>query len=139
MSEPKYYTPELWEFHVGFEFEYLTPNGSYKIGNWDDKLIDHGELNTFTDEIEKTAHSICRVKFLDREDIESLGWKDVGQDEYQIDVKDSAFSWQLEKAHDDVLQSFWRLNTEDNSQIIWLQIRNKSELARVMKMVGITK
>lgn len=71
--ENKYYTPTIEEFHVGFEYEFRHPD--YKDGGWkkystpefnherEDSIPFNGRLEDF------------RVKYLDREDIESLGFK----------------------------------------------------------------
>lgn len=136
---PKYYTPTIEEFHVGFEFEYLTPNGTYKTGNWKDKFIDHREVDEFDDEIQKTSHSICRVKYLDREDIESLGWVRLSTPP-AADVRLMCFSF----GEAGVVMDYFE---PDRQATICIDgkvthsfrgtIRNKSELARVMKMVGI--
>jgi asparagine synthetase B (glutamine-hydrolysing) len=73
--ESKYYTPTIEEFHVGFEFEYLSKENNFFISN--DFSLDFA--NDDTDTIEEVARKLgrneIRVKLLDREDIESLGWK----------------------------------------------------------------
>ena len=66
----KYYTPEIEEFHVGFEYEEQVepgkwawntchPNTFEKLYDWDS--MDMLKIRT-------------RVKYLDQEDIESLGF-----------------------------------------------------------------
>jgi hypothetical protein len=67
----KYYTPEIEEFHVGFEYEMLFPNGHYYMQNFGEP-IKHLQLQEYPDDLMKIAHAITRVKHLDREDIESL-------------------------------------------------------------------
>jgi len=65
----KYYTPTIEEFHVGFEYEALE----VKDNTWN--------KDTFTEKdkfpIFKTGIELgwLRVKHLDREDIESVGFK----------------------------------------------------------------
>lgn len=68
--ENKYYTPEIEEFHIGFEYE-LNEGYSEFISEWwieqEFDFRDPERVNNFLDKI--------RVKYLDKEDIESLGWK----------------------------------------------------------------
>ena len=72
----KYYTPEIEEFHVGFEFEsnyVLFEEGSLKNG-WN-KVILSDRHNWFYDSyVNDAVPTEFRVKCLDREDIESLGF-----------------------------------------------------------------
>ena len=62
--ENKYYTPELHEFFDKFEYE------SFDI-IWKKEIFDFRDLDVIDDEIREGK---IRVKHLDREDIESLGW-----------------------------------------------------------------
>lgn len=64
MKKSKYYTPDISEIHQGFRFEYQLHN------SW--KQVDLEHIECFYDyccNIEE-----LRVKYLDREDIEELGW-----------------------------------------------------------------
>jgi len=75
MENNKYYAPKLEEFHSGFEYEY-----SYQGGEWINTTFDIGAGDI--SEMEGTYHEFspncpytkCRVKYLDREDLESLGF-----------------------------------------------------------------
>ena len=65
----KYYTPTIEEFHVGFEYEtrmYYKNDPIWTKGDFQD-VVD-GDWYNF--EVKN-----CRVKHLDREDIEGLGWE----------------------------------------------------------------
>lgn len=73
----KYYTPEKEEFHPGFEFEYRSSVHSDK---WIKKTYELDKNLIATDEsIYHIAFglisNLIRVKYLDKKDIESLGWK----------------------------------------------------------------
>ena len=61
----KYYTPEIEEFHIGFEYE----RHQYEDGNWFKYTVEERDI---LDHAEKEI----RVKYLDKEDIESLGFKE---------------------------------------------------------------
>lgn len=69
----KYYTPTIEEFHIGFEYEtyelYETPN-RWKINIFGEE---HMELDHIVFLLMEHPDMI-RVKYLDKEDIESLGF-----------------------------------------------------------------
>ena len=71
MKRNIHYTPEVEEFHPGFEFEYFYQDEWHKH-NLDGNPIVHHELDEFKDDLMKIAHAICRVKRLDEDDIESF-------------------------------------------------------------------
>ena len=84
VMENKYYTPELEEFYVGFEYYTTTHPVSmeefspYVKGEFDHNTFER-EFNIDTDssgEIIKIGVPSCiKVKYLDTKDIESLGFK----------------------------------------------------------------
>lgn len=145
----KYYTPTIEEFHVGFEFEkYDSRQAIYVdegVTNWhkhkyDTKSIRLSQIGSHL--FERTI----RVKYLNKEDIESLGWvyeKDL-RDEYDICFKKGSMIleytelikairiYYLVEASDDADFSYKR------AEIIFSgTIKNKSELKRLMKQLGI--
>lgn len=84
----KYYTPELEEFHVGFRYEsktkiVYTGNKKDHEGEWKKQEANERILNTLYDKVYRginyTAYSYFRVKYLDRDDIEKLGWEYSGK------------------------------------------------------------
>jgi hypothetical protein len=135
----KYYTPEIEEFHVGFEFEYNDPDtqSSFEkqIFNWqwaDIVYDDHEhELENF--------HQLYRVKYLDEEDIENLGF-----------IKSKAFlqhgikTYELEDIrlyyHSTVNSNFKfiELIKKKSSYIITGIIKNKSEFKKLLKQINIS-
>ena len=84
--ESKHYTPEIEEFHVGFEYEVFQKAPEMPEGEWlsfmpietEDKWYKLTYPDSFLgynlDKIFRTYKDI-RVKYLDKEDIESLGFK----------------------------------------------------------------
>jgi hypothetical protein len=83
----KYYTPQLEEFHIGFEFQFQGCDGNWnpqgwethtivcekkEVGVWKPTMDVVAELYLFYGEVDKNSF---RVKYLDREDIESLGFE----------------------------------------------------------------
>ena len=72
MEKEKYYAPTIEEFHVGFEVEW----SEFGRKIWSKVIIDeHDLIELFTGE-EKIEH--YRVKYLDREGIESFGFESFG-------------------------------------------------------------
>lgn len=85
MEENKYYTPQIEEFFIGFEFEeeFKNPNWSKLARPLEDtyefvklKLDTSHSLSRITS---KLKNNRVRVKYLDREDIESLGFVHIGR------------------------------------------------------------
>ena len=146
--DSKYYAPEIEEFHVGFEYEQL--NQASQIEDMDRKF--HGQLcfgdsyihvskpsvwdmktcDTYTKlpYIKTWAKTEFRVKRLDQEDIESLGfvkWPD--DDIYDL----GGFQLHVGGYIDPYKVEIY----DDNSEYCFVGvIKNKSELRKVLKMIG---
>ena len=136
--EEKYYSPELQEFHYGFEYELFDP----VLKRWCKFTFDEQDKLGFI----KANKS--RVKFLDKEDIESLGWKYVNfipngdgdyrwYDEYELNSSILIISDQItiirtiSVAESDL--AFY--NSENN--VFKGYIKNKSELKKLMSQLKI--
>lgn len=131
----KYYTPEIEEFHVGFEYECQR----IKFNNefTPDVLTNYTYLHVVQSLIDIGA---IRVKYLDREDIESFGFDFKG---YWIREEEGSIY------HNDLYGLTYFNGTK--TICIWERmqqglegenyfrgkIKNKSELGRVLKMVGV--
>jgi len=76
-EENKYYTPSESEFHIGFEYQSLTDQRMPEL----DSSWSNEEIRTLTDMIHHCTYSRdddgaeYRVKSLDKQDIESFGFK----------------------------------------------------------------
>lgn len=98
-EENKYYTPEIEEFHVGFNYQFKT----YIAGNINNPewiTTTWGANSTFSDQgfniidirdnhIVVVEAKDIRVKHLDREDIEDCGFKSIGttiDDWYELKI-----------------------------------------------------
>lgn len=134
--EAKYYTPSIEEFHVGFEYEFRSTNDQTEP--WQKSVIDDGtQIDDITRQIigGRKVYEL-RVKYLDREDIESLGFvKGDGPwwnrpDGYQLSYGDS-----MVHTHAMITKS----TTPDGELDYYFRgfIRNKSELKRILTQVGI--
>lgn len=139
MGENKYYTPEIEEFHVGFEFE-----EEFKNPNWNKLSKPTKDVWEYIKLKLDTSHSISRiigkikinkvrVKHLDKEDIESLGFKnnDVDNSFY---IKNGII---LRK--DGIkISIFYIISLVETSQIPFtIDIKNKSELQKLLKQLNI--
>ena len=128
-EQPKYYVPEISEFHVGFEYEYLNEYAK-PVPTWQKETLQFNDWFVHNFEIEK-----ARVKHLDTQDIESLGWKlDVlDGSEYLFEARHQTFVLKHHK------QNEWHIRTTDNSRGFNFEIKNTPELRTIMKQIGITK
>lgn len=127
----KYYKPEIEEFHVGFEYERFVPKANATEEECWDKLsmsVNYLSLDEIDDEI---IEKEIRVKYLDKEDIESLGWK-LNSDLY---IKDG-LTLQL---HKDLItiKYYDDFNNEWRTKVEQITIKNKSELVKLLKQLGI--
>jgi hypothetical protein len=165
--ENKYYTPEIEEFHVGFEYErrmkednddFMQYDGPAWIGCTypNDCALGNASTKLGLKYLEKDIDR-CRVKYLDREDIESLGFimrKEQFGDTYlyRLDLVKPLFPHHTELdtlylayyRHDArcilFLQKIKRVGIDEErpeTQLFNGYIKNKSELKKVLKMIGL--
>ncbi len=147
MSEKsKYYTPSIEEFYVGFEYEILSNEGFQE---------DDGDWNSFSFGTESDVYDFgmsdwpealkyhidekqVRVKYLDRQDIEELGWKMIKGREYQMFSNPKYAEWRL-RIYTDVTISIRFYHPDDSKGELHFHgtIKNKSELKRLMQQLGI--
>lgn len=124
--EAKYYTPTIEEFHVGFEYE-----TNYLSKDWEKRTVKIDDAAWFFDTYYKDATSLeFRVKLLDREDIESLGWNPDKISEF-IKGKHS-LNICLNTIHIYVPGDYDGEEPHFNGKI-----KNKSELKKLMVQLGI--
>jgi hypothetical protein len=125
--ENKYYIPSIEEFHVGFETELYHGD----VGQWGKYVW---KLDDTAYEFRECIDEECiRVKYLDKEDIESLGF------ELEQDLQDDYdFEWHIVDINGDRIGKFSD-GMEDNIEFFdtFFRIKNKSELVKMLKMLGI--
>ena len=123
----KYYPPELEEFHVGFEFELNIPDKGWC------KLF-YPVFNINPRDISSDVRNQTRVKYLDRKDIESLGW---ARDSGDCDYVDGDHG-QLEILNEDERGMLIKLSTGYGACMeFYGRVKNKSELIKELKKVGL--
>jgi len=143
--ENKYYTPELSEFHIGFEYEYnpslIELNLWYLDNNnnsnkWYSESFTAGNVLEGESEITEIQRLIeskaIRVKYLDLQDLEDLGFvkTDIGvfKNCYK---KDSFVITNMEEYESNhVLDLSTYINKM--ARIFRASIRNKSELIKLL-------
>jgi hypothetical protein len=150
-EENKYYMPQIEEFYVGFEYEWSSEAISAMLRtrptpSWQTKKVEN-----FTDLIYLEADltiDLIRVKYLDSQDIIDLGWTvSYTNDKYlsagiskEFTVGDS----KIEELtlHFDYLDNTVHISALRSWETITFfmgTIKNKSELSRIMNMLGICK
>ncbi|MHA1305570.1 MAG: hypothetical protein ACTSPI_17860 [Candidatus Heimdallarchaeaceae archaeon] len=149
--EKKYYTPEIEEFHVGFEFEVFIDKIDAWIGftysqyTFFNEVIEGGWSGKGFTIAEKLPLKKVRVKYLDREDIESLGWEYIPHNnantdrwhdvhkkgEYEIISGAPDKSIAIRKVEG------YTLGIKQVTGMFIGTIKNKSELKKLLKQLGI--
>lgn len=120
-----YYTPEIEEFHVGFEYEILQENDK-----WEKESILHKpEIVT----LPYMKIELIRVKHLDLEDIESLGFKKHKSIPDYFRYEDFVLRIERERKISIYIYDEY---TVDKLIFIGL-IKNKSELKKLIVQLGI--
>jgi hypothetical protein len=134
--ESKYYTPDISEFHVGFECEQYDNNSK----EWKKYTVDkytwssNGIWKLFYDNPEESF----RVKYLDKEDIESLDFilDEEGPQCYITFKKDNLWL-QYGSFSRDESQQLSIQNLELGEFVFFGTVKNKSELKTLLKWLNI--
>lgn len=166
MEEKKYYTPKIEEFHRGFEYEYKSSESwcwfSDSKGEWKSSEFYGGEgaedEPCEADCIESALqneykrYGDVRVKYLDKEDIQSLGWKYIKTGDefsnaalyFKIRTNEGSTSPDVYDMRFDphnpgslTITSWTDGSWGRNERSMQFYIKNKSELKRLMDFIGI--
>jgi len=120
----KYYTPDISEFHIGFEYEFQNTS-RYA---WKPNVIDESNITPVIKDIQRgNTDYNYRVKYLDVADIESLGFKQY-YEQYQF-IKGNAII---------VLKSDKSILIESGMNKFYGKIKNKSELKKLLIQLNIS-
>jgi hypothetical protein len=138
MVNNKYYQPTIEEFHVGFECEAKVLIEENKC-EWRPFIIkqpNYEWMNVHTDGEYKTytVPECVRVKYLDREDIESCGWKYSDEVTYYYTTDISCIRLSLEGKNN---YSIYYLDNTNTNCIFQGTIKNKSQLKKLMQQLNI--
>lgn len=136
----KYYTPTIDEFYVGFEYEFKTLKGwELRIFNSDDG----GYYNNVCETKEGISDGNIRVKYLDKEDIESFGFEylDDGKDvkKYTCYIKGEFVLYDYNYYGDDNSEGIriFKSNPKYSDPTFVGVIKNKSELKKLLNQLNI--
>lgn len=141
----KYYTPTIDEFYVGFEYE-IRFNDVDNI--WEKNIFTCDSKDSEYDSyfyISRWLEHSIRVKYLDKTDIESLGFVDLGSlwffKEKCLTVNGENFlNCKIRKWNGTQIDVYVDYNDTDELQLIFRgSIKNKSELVKLLKMLGINE
>lgn len=140
----KYYTPSIEEFHHGYECE-IYWNPGYEVEKWEAftfevKDKDGVYLNMGnTIEMIEDGCSFARTKYLDKEDIESLGWirNTVVDSEDNIGFKREDGKSMMRYNTKDHIAWIQRIPTDFGVTIFQSILKNKSELKVLMNQLNI--
>ena len=141
--EAQYYVPKISEFHFGFEYEFKSDNNcgyhsKHDCKEWTSQVFSAGSCSEENSEIECIEMAInkqdcdVRVKCLDEQDIIDLGWHD------NLFLDKDGYIYRIEHINGKVL--IYKIMTAAHKQdmVLFLgNIKNKSELKRIMQMLKI--
>ena len=154
----KYYQPKIEEFYVGFEFEFQGMDCNWFLTGWSKETVNISDKDYFglytLEHIQKvlkgdTPERYLRVKYLDREDIESLGFEFLTFGDYGELIFTKKVEWAIN--HPTII----KIDVSHNSCKLRIQkklqggmddryytefegvIKNKSELKRILKQLNI--
>lgn len=132
----KYYTPTIDEFYVNFDFEEYGRSIAFPNETdspyWFKNVFTKFSSFVMIEEIIK--QKTVRVKFLDREDIESLGWVFDNADLINVE------QYKINEISLSVFPDYYLIEKYDFENTLFSgKIRNKSELIKIMKQTEIWK
>lgn len=140
----KYYTPSIEEFHVGFEYEVQANDDSTEFekltiekSKRDFEFLNRYALNNINYDV--------RVKYLDKEDIESLGFIETSNNWFTIDAPGKLGYWTqvvLDFRWMDKVKPYKDISISgkrgiENDIIFRGVVKNKSELKKLLTQLNI--
>ena len=144
----KYYTPTIEEFHIGFEYEELInfdmlsirPDDHIDRVEWCKINLQDFQFMWLNEIRSKLEFESIRVKYLDKEDIESLGFLIKVETKFGIIFSNQLYSIILSKMklnHIEVYLTQPYINESDGLTFSGT-IKNKSELKVLLKQLNIS-
>ncbi len=150
MDNEKFYAPDITEFYVGFQYEFLVNHGS-PYEKWEPRTIEYISdteddpykgytLNSLEKYNNVFIRNAWRVKYLDKEDIESLGWKLYEESGLYL-MSNRGYVYMLTRSHGQIIiqmeLTVGAETTNTDGTIFRGTIKNKSELKQLMKQLNI--
>lgn len=147
MKENKYYKPDISEFHYGFEYE---SKRSYDKNDdvWDKSVWEFDSFLSVYDDGEYAFDNYAgfRVKYLDKSDIESLGFQYVdGNDLVDLysTITRLGITWISYYSNFNNIKIWFEDRVRDGSgmfnecYVFRGKVKNKNELSKILEMVGV--
>jgi len=136
-KDMKYYTPAIEEFHVGFECQVVQEGQWITVMPFESGTLAYVERSLNEDS--------CRVKYLDRDDIESFGfefqelkWNKVSEERTFKSAKYTilffGFYTTTVNTH---LKGRLTIYSEQEDILFDGRVKNKSELKRILTQTGV--
>ena len=149
MKESRYYHPNQEEFHLGFRYQVFEEDWDSGDLIWKSKTFpespelcssENGKpdlVECFYQKFEDAEY--CRVKYLDRDDIEELGWVRNKEDDryYHTCFEIGDYSLYFESNEEVVITAFHPRVEEFSKVVFYGQVNNYNELKKIMSMIGI--
>lgn len=143
----KYYTPSIEEFHVGFEYEYRTQGNEWEKDILLYDQVHSNKLDTIRKMLQNELNEI-RIKYLDKEDIQSFKFKTQDGKEHIHETDDLLFfviwngkdefgiTYNKKEHYIKTIKHFSGLH---NMNECWMpiNIKNKSELKILLEQLNI--
>jgi hypothetical protein len=134
MQDNKYYTPSLYDFFYGLEYEFARYGTTWQKFTFNEDRAPHVLMNV------KETPEMFRIPYLQKEDIEAEGFKFL--------ARHNGFtgSWREVYKKEDLVLDFCNnqkvtlsngQSYEDYDCYFNGTIKNKSELKRILKMIGV--
>lgn len=151
----KYYTPTLEEFHAGFRYESYsvsTYDGNTMSHNWEPRIFKDGHKIYAGNDV--LIPETCRVKFLDQQDIEELGWNysgrttelwfkipDVDIQPFNLTYRSFMLSYSLDDYRCQIAGYEWtdcRSMNNNEGEVLFLgKVKNYNQLKQIMEWITI--
>jgi hypothetical protein len=151
MEQNKFYIPDISEFYVGFEYEFqeqfMVDDRSET--DWRKEKIEFSGYIQYIDEY--LEEDRIRVKYLDKEDIESLGFKSIDPNplnlfnlnkyNYNITTYKIVTSGRIGEngfPEEEIKEEGFVIYKSYLGSVLFKgNIKNKSELIKILKMIGV--
>lgn len=160
MNNDKYYTPEPSEFCVGVEFEIIDySSNNYNTDTsdctWKRAIIKEEDFYTIPSNDNMSQLQVIlnylksnhiRVKYLDEEDILSLGWVKRTDNSYYIELPGSYpsdlyaildFRYGIDDIIIETMRSIEIRDSNEEQRVFRGKIKNKHQLKILMQQIGI--
>ena len=131
MSDLKFYTPSIEEVHHGFEYEF-----HYVVEGWKKETFGNIDFDYLENNIKE---QLIRVKHLDKDDIESLGFIDISAENSPFDIKSFTYKSEVLTLSKDGFVQIYHVDLQKTPRgfLFMGTVKNKSELARLLKQLNI--